>query len=314
MKTLITRNIAAVAGFLFSTVLMVSCSKDALVAPVTADNTNIEASVPAETNSSSNDSTGNTENTAGITTLINNANLSQNFSAYTTTALYTYTNAMKDFKNVVFWEGQERTKVSGGALVTVITKNNLGGAGGVISRVDVPDASEYQLSYRMKFHTNFDFSWGGKVGFGFLLGDGFTGGGNAQSGTGGSARIMWYKNTSTSPIILKPYLYHKDQPGTWGDDKAKKFPATGGIQKGVWYTVKMYVKSNTGSNTDGRIRMSINGVTLIDQAIRWTTDDSKRMIKNICFENFRGGSETYFQSTTDGTIYFDDVAWTALKY
>ena len=69
--------------------------------------------------------------------------------------------------------------------------------------------------------------------------------------------------------------------------------------------------SYRGSNTDGRIQMVVNGVTLIDQSIRWTTNDLQRLINNVCFENFRGGAETYWQSATDGHIYFNNVKWQA---
>ncbi len=166
----------------------------------------------------------------------------------------------------------------------------------------------------MMFANNFDFSWGGKVGFGFLIGAGNTGGVPATDGNGGSFRIMWYKNNSTSPVFLKPYVYYKDQPGTYGNDFGLKYPNNGtSISKGTWYTVKMYMKSNTGSNTDGRIKLVINGTTLMDQAIRWTTNDLQRMVKHICFETFRGGAETYWQSTSNGDIYFDNVSYTRLQ-
>ncbi len=45
----------------------------------------------------------------------------------------------------------------------------------------------------------------------------------------------------------------------------------------------MYIKSNTGNNTDGHVQMKINGATLIDQDMRWTTNDSKRFINNLSF-------------------------------
>lgn len=48
----------------------------------------------------------------------------------------------------------------------------------------------------------------------------------------------------------------------------------------------MYVKSNTGSNADGRVQLKINGETVIDQNIRWTTNDSKRFINNLSFHTF----------------------------
>ncbi|WP_207896581.1 polysaccharide lyase [Flaviaesturariibacter flavus] len=225
-------------------------------------------------------------------------------------AAYGYTQAVTDFKNIPFWG--KNTSISGGTLKTVLLKNMIGPDGGNVSRVDIPDAQEYQLNFDMKFDAGFDWSAGGKVGFGFLLGEGNTGGDPAWDGNGGSARIMWTKR-SDGTVKLIPYIYYKDQPGTYGDELAKQYPATGSLQKGTWYNVKMYVKSNTGSNTDGRIQIVINGTTLIDQAIRWTTNDAQRLVKHLCFETFRGGAESYWQSATDGSIYFNNVAVTAIR-
>lgn len=57
----------------------------------------------------------------------------------------------------------------------------------------------------------------------------------------------------------------------------------GSIERGKWYKVYMYVRSNTDSNTNGRVQVKINGETMVDQTIRWTTDDSKRFINNLPF-------------------------------
>jgi hypothetical protein len=55
------------------------------------------------------------------------------------------------------------------------------------------------------------------------------------------------------------------------------------IQKGQWYKVHMYIKSNTGSNHDGHVQIKINDEVVIDQDMRWTTNDSKRFINNLSF-------------------------------
>jgi hypothetical protein len=227
--------------------------------------------------------------------------------------LYSQIQATEDFKNVVTGWNQSRMQISGGKLRTTLLKNTVGPEGGLVSWIDVPDADEYQLQFDMMFDNNFDFSQGGKVGFGLLIGDGNTGGAPAWSGNGGSVRLMWYKNTSNSPVILKPYVYYKDQPGQYGDDFGRAYPNNGSsISKGTWHTVKMYVKSNTSNNTDGYIQMSVDGVTLLDQPIRFTSNNSKRLVNRITFETFRGGADSSWQSSTDGQIYFDNVSWTAL--
>jgi hypothetical protein len=57
----------------------------------------------------------------------------------------------------------------------------------------------------------------------------------------------------------------------------------------------------------------INGITLLDKSIRWTTNDLKRMINRITFETFRGGADASWTSPTDGQVYFDNLSWTELN-
>jgi hypothetical protein len=225
---------------------------------------------------------------------------------------YTLTEAIEDFKNpITGWEAS-RMHIAGGKLQTTLLKNKVGPDGGLVSWIDIPDSDEYELSFDVMFDDNFDFSQGGKVGFGFLIGDGNTGGNSGSDGNGGSVRLMWYKNTSTSPVIFRPYVYHKDQPTQYGDDFGITYPGSGGITTGTWYTVKMYIKSNTGDNTDGRVKMSINGAPILDKAIRFSTNDAKRLINRVTFETFRGGADASWQSSTDGYIYFNNVEWNSL--
>jgi hypothetical protein len=313
----------AIASFIFlSTGLFVSCTKDSVVNDVmvaSSQETNTTSTTPPASNSNSSSTTPPPPPPASGSSSASGSNTSSSgTSAYSPSATwnsrpngpYTLAQATLDFKNVVTGWDQNRMQIIGGKLRTTLLANVVGPDGGLVSWIDIADGAEYQLQFDMMFDNNFDFSAGGKVGFGFLLGAGYTGGQPASDGNGGSARIMWYKSGGRSS--LKPYIYHKDQPGQYGDDFAKTYPATGSIAKGQWHTVKIYVKSNTGSNTDGRLQVSINGTTLLDKAMRWTTNDAKRLINRICFETFRGGADASWTSPTDGQIYFDKVSWTAL--
>jgi hypothetical protein len=301
MQKHIINTFATAASFIFLNLFLVSCSKDVDYSTKrqALAMTNSEPTITSTTTT-----TATTTNTTNTTTV--NWNIAN--------GIYGYTQSLVDFKSVSYWDGGTRSQVASNVLKTTLAANVLGPAGGVMSKIDATDGTEYQLSFNMMFDQNFDFSWGGKVGFGFLIGNGYTGGTPGWDGNGGSFRLMWYKNTSTSPVILKPYVYHKDQPGTYGNDFGKAYPSNGtSIQKGIWYNVQMYMKSNTGSNTDGRVKLVINGTVLLDQAIRWTTNDLNRMVKYISFENFRGGAESYWMSSTNGDIYFDNLSYTVLK-
>jgi hypothetical protein len=220
---------------------------------------------------------------------------------------YTTAEAAEDFGNISGWVESRAYNSSGTCRITLL-KNALSGAGGVVSTIDIPDGQQYELTFDVKYHSQFDWSRGGKVGFGFGIGDGNAGGDPAWDGNGGSLRIMWYQDDSNR-VYFHPYVYYKDQPGQYGDNFGKSYPSSGSINRSQWYTVYMFAQSNTGSNKDGWVTIKINGTTILNQAIRWTTNDAKRLINSLWFMTFRGGSETYWQSSTDGYIYFDNLWW-----
>lgn len=222
---------------------------------------------------------------------------------------YSTATAKIDLGNSLTGWKPERTDIVDKTLCVKLEKNALSGAGGITANVDLEEGTEYEVEFKVKFDNAFDWSRGGKVGFGFRIGDGNTGCDKADDGNGGSARLMWY--TSDNGVTrFKPYLYYKDMPGQCGDDMGgTTFPSSGSIKKNVWYTVKIYVKSNTGDNTDGRVKFTIDDQVILDKPIRWTTNDAKRTINRLSFSTFRGGSESYWESDTDGFIYFDDMTW-----
>jgi hypothetical protein len=220
--------------------------------------------------------------------------------------VYTRAAATNDFGNLSSWN-DTRTWISGGACRIKLLKDALSGDGGVIANIDISDGTAYELDYDVKFHSQFDFSRGGKIGFGFLIGDGNTGGDPGWDGNGGSLRLMWYQ-TDAGRVFFQPYIYHKDHPTEFGNTFGKSYPSSGSLNKGQWYHVHLYIKSNTGSNTNGHVQIVINGTVVLDTNIRWTTNDSKRLIRQMSFHTFRGGSQTYWQSSTDGYIYYDNLA------
>ncbi|WP_295119324.1 polysaccharide lyase [uncultured Chitinophaga sp.] len=242
---------------------------------------------------------------ATVQPLAVSSNISVNWDNYANQTTYTSSNAAADFGNVTGWVNS-RAMISNGNLRVTLLPNALSGAGGLIGNVDISDGSEYELDYSIRFHSAFDWSRGGKVGFGFLVGDGNTGGDPGWDGNGGSLRLMWYQ-TDAGRVFFQPYVYYRDQSGQYGETFGKSYPSSGSISKSTTYNVHMYIKSNTGSNNNGWVQIRINGTTLLDQAIRWTTNDSKRLIRTLSFHTFRGGSQSYWQSTSTGYIYYDNL-------
>jgi hypothetical protein len=261
--------------------------------------------------SSSTSSTSNTSTTslASVSSIKSTFSLNWDGNA---TGTYTSSEAGSDFGNVSGWN-DSRANITGGksgnGVQVVLLPNALSGAGGLVSKTDISDGTAYEMDFDVKFHSQFNWSRGGKVGFGFLVGEGNTGGDPGWDGNGGSLRIMWYSpNSDPNRVFFQPYVYHKDQAGQYGDTYTLRYPSSGALQKGTWYHVHMYIKSNTGSNTDGRAQILINGTPILDINIRWTTNDSQRMIRNLCFDTFRGGSESYWEASTQDYIYYDNFS------
>lgn len=241
------------------------------------------------------------------------ANQTINWENRTNMTTYTAAQAAEDFGNVSGWV-DSRGYISNGngggksARVTLLP-NALSGAGGIVANVDISDGSAYEMDYDVKFHSQFNWGRGGKVGFGFTVGDGNTGGDPGWDGNGGSLRLMWYSpNTNPARVYFQPYLYHKDQAGNYGDSYGKSFPSSGALVKGQWYHVHLYIKSNTGSNTDGHVQIVIDGTIVLDRDMRWTTNDAKRLIRNMTFHTFRGGSSLAdWGVSTQDYVYYDNL-------
>jgi len=124
--------------------------------------------------------------------------------------------------------------------------------------------------------------------------------------------MMWYNFGKN--VVFKPYLYYYDMPGQCGDNliNTAKYPAEGSLRKNQWYTIKIYVKSNTGKRQNGRVRYSVDGTVILDEPIRWTANDDKRLINKFTFSTFRGGSTMDWASSADGYVYFDELMWKKL--
>jgi hypothetical protein len=56
------------------------------------------------------------------------------------------------------------------------------------------------------------------------------------------------------------------------------------------------------------VQIVIDGTVVLDTNIRWTTNDANRLIRQMSFHTFRGGSESYWESATDGYIYYDNLS------
>jgi hypothetical protein len=219
---------------------------------------------------------------------------------------YPYQNAVKDFGSIIDWP-TGRTDIIDGTFRVTLLPNLLSGYGGLVAKTLIEEGTIYELTYDLKFDKDFDFGKGGKVGFGLRVGDGNTGCDKANDGNGGSARLMWY--TSGGTTKFKPYMYYYDMPENCGDNMVSNafYPEIGSIEKGKWYKIKIYVKSNNADQKDGKIEVSIDGNIVLDQPIRWTANNAKRFINKLSNDTFRGGSGDDWKTDNTGYIYLDNL-------
>ena len=225
--------------------------------------------------------------------------------------MYSTGAASKDLGTLTGWN-EARAAIAEHTLRIKLEKNALSSAGGIVANVALEEGSEYEVQYKVKFPAEFEWGKGGKIGFGFRIGDGNTGCDKADDGNGASARLMWFTSANGN-VRLKPYLYYKDMPDDCGSGFDTAYPSTGSIQKNTWYLVQIYIKSNTASNEDGWVKFTVNGSTVLDRKIRWTTNNAKRLINKLAFSTFRGGSTPDWETTTDNYVYFDDLTYTKIK-
>ena len=118
--------------------------------------------------------------------------------------------------------------------------------------------NELYMTYIVEFAENFDFETDLKIlGLaGNLIGEQIPGGGNRGTGpdSGFNSRYVMREGE------LKQYVYHPDQPASFGDsDYVQGFE----FRKGQEYVVEMRVKMNTVGNNDGEIETFINGVSVL---------------------------------------------------
>ncbi len=238
---------------------------------------------------------------------------------------YYRSDAEEDFGSDLSWassndwtsRGNLMETYSGGLRFRLPAGVHGNGTGGKI-RVPISSRSGYYLQYRVQFESGFDFtppsggSNGGKLP-GLAGGDGNTGGDPGWDGDGWSARLMWRgdRTSSSSTARLYAYVYHKDQPKTYGQYVDTGFD----VSAGDWYTVRLYVGMNTGDNKDGRLRVWLKedssqpgfGSSRVSRSnIRWM--DNGHEVDEALIQVFNGGGTSKWDLTTASFIRIDDVA------
>ena len=173
---------------------------------------------------------------------------------------------------------------------------------------------ELFLTYRMRFDEGFDFVRGGKLP-GLIGGAGNTGGDRPNGTDGWSARMMWRTDGSSGSQLptdranIVQYVYHPDQPSTFGQDYRWDDNSTGdwkAFDSDVWYHFQHRVVMNTPGENDGVIQAWLDGELVMDvQDIRFR-DVASLQIDQMYFSTFFGGSSEIWEASRDEFAYYDD--------
>ena len=171
-------------------------------------------------------------------------------------------------------------------------------------------AKEYYLEFTHRFvGTDYDFTKGGKL-FGLAGGAAYTGGKGEevrQNGDGWSARITWRGN-GTNSASVSPYVYHAGMTSQYGDD----FDTNKNIfevQPEQDYTYKIHVKMNTGTSSNGWLRIWIDGQLRFDKRdILYSKTESGKWVDYILPHNFHGGNTEIFKPNKTQYQTFDNIS------
>jgi hypothetical protein len=145
------------------------------------------------------------------------------------------------------------------------------------------------LSYSVRFASNFDWVKGGKLP-GLFGGTEISGSDHPDGTNGFSTRFMWRTNGNGEIYALLPTsggLGTSLGSGSW------QFTA------GQWYQLQQEVHLNTPGQSDGWIRIRVNGQTVYTAAGLTFRTVGSLQIQGIFFSSFFGGNDSSWATPVD---------------
>lgn len=166
----------------------------------------------------------------------------------------------------------------------------------------ITPASEYELSFWVRFCEGFDFARGGKLhGLGPAKP---VAGGNSITPEGWSARLMFRRDGG-----LQTYVYHQGMAGRYGDTKiAQDFV----FVPGQYHYVEMQVALNEpSSESNGRVSVTVDGRHVIEHTgLRFRAEATEAsQIQRLLFSTFHGGSSPQWAPRNEDGSYKTDCAY-----
>lgn len=173
-------------------------------------------------------------------------------------------------------------------------------AGGAQWLVDLRGSyEELYCAYWIRFRPGFDFVLGGKIPG--LAGGAANTGGNPPNGTDGwTTRMMWRENGQVTQ-----YVYHPDQPGTFGEYFFWNLGGQRFFVPGQWHSVEHRVVMNTPGQNDGILECWFDGQLALSVTNLRYRDIPTLTIDKFYFSTFFGGGDSSWATTANETIDFD---------
>lgn len=214
-----------------------------------------------------------------------------------------------DFDTVKWFITKERgtiinEKAKGNILRVQYPKDAVGPEEGGIQFVcPILPATEYYLSYDVKFEDGFDFKLGGKIPGLTSGGAKYTGGVNPDNGEGWSARYMWVGN---KPIV---YLYYVDMQHKYGE--SLELSTT--LKTGKWYNFTQHIKVNSVGQQDALIEVWIDGNKVGSKENFRLRIGDQGLIDTFYFSTFHGGNTPEWAPSNDSYARFDNIRVYSVK-
>jgi hypothetical protein len=176
-------------------------------------------------------------------------------------------------------------------------KTPVGGAGFKFSlKQRVTDAC---LTYQVRFPPEFEFVKGGKLP-GLFGGDAPRGCAIAGGKAGFSARLMWRPEGAG-----ELYLYHPGQSATCGESIDR---GAWTFTRANWITIAEQVVMNAPGQSDGTIRVWIDGQLKIEARNLMLRDTADITVDGLLFSTFFGGNDPSWASPKDQAAEFKDFS------
>lgn len=225
------------------------------------------------------------------------------------------------------WTNDDRSRVVDGSLqVTCVPRRHgmQSGSGFFSQSQRMFPCDEATVSYEVFFPDSFTWVKGGKVGFGFGLGDGdeYASGADWENRCG-SVRTMWREGGQAIGYLYLPKEGLSRDGVIRAQSKAFQASCEGSLGKpaGIdvffknraglsftkgWNSVSVHVKLNAPGKNDGVYRLTVNGVTRELTDVKYRNNGSIH-INGVIFSTFFGGSSGEWACTTPQRISFRRV-------